>query len=83
MPDTKTDLIDRAQAIIATLRNECTDCGERLTCENGKTLCGFYCPNKDAANLIEAQTEQIVALRAQSEDNPPLTLDELRGMRCV
>ena len=73
MPDTKPDLIDRAQAIIAALRNDCTECGERLTCESGKTLCGFYCPNKDAASLIEAQTEQIAALRAQTEENPPLT----------
>lgn len=42
--------------IAQALREECKTCSERLVCKNGTNLVGFYCGNKDAADLIERLT---------------------------
>ncbi|WNX85233.1 hypothetical protein RWV98_02860 [Agathobaculum sp. NTUH-O15-33] len=65
MPDTKTDLIDRAETI---------DAIKRLG--DGYEPQGYRTALRDAVEAIE----QVDALHAQNEDNPPLTLEELRGM---
>ena len=49
--------------IIQALREECKTCSERLVCKNGTNLVGFYCGNKDAAELIERLTAERDALR--------------------
>ena len=49
--------------IIQALREECKTCSERLVCKNGTNLVGFYCGNKEAADLIERLTAENAALR--------------------
>ena len=49
--------------IVRALREECKTCSERLVCKNGTNLVGFYCANKDAADLIERLTAENAALR--------------------
>lgn len=44
--------------IVRALREECKTCSERLVCKNGTNLVGFYCGNKDAADLIERLTAE-------------------------
>lgn len=65
MPDTKTDLIDRAETI---------DAIKRLG--DGYEPQGYRTALRDAVEAIE----QVDTFRAQTEEKPPLTLDELRGM---
>jgi hypothetical protein len=47
--------------IVRALREECKTCSERLVCKNGTNLVGFYCANKDAADLIERLTAENAA----------------------
>lgn len=49
--------------IVKALREECKTCSERLVCKNGTNLVGFYCGNKDAADLIERLTAENAALQ--------------------
>lgn len=65
MGDAKPDLIDRAETI---------DAIKRLG--DGYEPQGYRTALRDAVEAIE----QVDAFRAQTEENPPLTLDELRGM---
>lgn len=53
--------------IAEALRNECSNCSERNSCDNGK-FPGGYCPNTDAADLIEAQAGEIDELREALSD---------------
>ena len=48
--------------IVAALRGDCKDCVETVTCKRGVSLIGMYCPNADAADLIENQQHHIAAL---------------------
>ena len=41
-----------------TTVGQCKTCSERLVCKNGTNLVGFYCGNKDAADLIERLTAE-------------------------
>lgn len=58
--------------IAQALREECKTCSERLVCKNGTNLVGFYCGNKDAADLIERLTAENAALREKQLWQPVL-----------
>jgi hypothetical protein len=58
--------------IVQALREECETCSERLVCKNGTNLGGFYCANKDAADLIERLSAENAALREKKLWQPVL-----------
>ena len=70
--------------IVRALREECKTCSERLACKNGTNLVGFYCANKDAADLIERLTAENAALRkkqTEAEAERDALLEQIKARR--
>lgn len=53
----------KPEELVKALREDCKTCSENPICENGTNLAGLYCANKDAADQIERDQNEIEALR--------------------
>ena len=57
----------KPEGLVNALREDCKTCSENPICENGTNLAGLYCANKDAADQIERDQNELDELREENE----------------